>query len=246
MWIACPVAWAHVDICGGTVATKSYVGSCDRAVSRGCVDFCGLWYHQSLWSVLLRRPWWCQWPILLSRAMRVSIVHAVPDNYTAAQSLSCHWRPCGGLRSLLSMKFMWMAVVCAAAWTVLMFLTWWLYCCKGPYWCLWPMSQRPCWWPWPVLQLKAMMVSVAHATIKGHVGAHGLYCYQRPCWAPWHVLMQESMCDVCGHVNVCGPCCHQEMCESPWSVLLLTVKDKEAILQWLINDFRQTVEKKKS
>lgn len=75
-----------------------------------------------------------------------------------------------------------------------------LCCHLSPYWCL-----------WPLLLLRAVMVSMVLDATKGHINVFGLYCYQRPFWGPWLIL--EAMWTPVIHtatrnqVEVHDPCC---------------------------------------
>lgn len=77
-------------------------------------------------------------------------------------------------------------------------------------------------------------MSVIHVITRGHVNAHGLFCYLKPCRCLWAVLSPGAMllcvahvavrghADVCGlcfyramvkaYIDVCGQCCCWEPC----------------------------------
>lgn len=54
-----------------------------------------------------------------------------------------------------------------------------------PCGCPWSvLLHEACWCEWPVMTLRAMMVSMVHAVAGCHGDARGLYCHQISCWGP--------------------------------------------------------------
>lgn len=60
-------------------------------------------------------------------------------------------------------------------------------------------------------------MSLVHVITRGHVDAHGLFCYLKPCRCLWAVLSPGAMLlsvahvAVRGHADVCGLCFYRAM-----------------------------------
>lgn len=123
-----------------------------------------------------------------------------------------------------------MSLVCAAVWTR------GPYCCHRSRWCEWPaLPLEAIVMPVSVLPLRAMsgsvvllqpesvLMTMAHATTKGHVGVRGLLCSLWPCWCSRALLQSEAMlmrvacAATWGHVDIRG----LPLRASPASIVLL-------------------------
>lgn len=102
------------------------------------------------------------------------MVFAITRNRTDVHGLCYHLRSCGCLWAVLPHGAMLISLVCL--WFVLLpdillMLMGWVAAgiCIGIH--------GPCRCSWPVLSLKAIMVSVAHALPEGHIDGRGLYVH---------------------------------------------------------------------
>lgn len=170
------------------------------------------------------------WPMLPLKSMKVPMVHALAKSHINIYGLSCCWRACWGLLSMLPTEAMWMSVVQGFTRNHIEVLV----------------PRRTCWCPSPVLTLEAMWMLVVCAPAWNWGDVHGLDCLpriygylwpmaQKPHWYLGSVLPSRTMIASVAHtgtevhVDVCGLYYHQRPYWCPWSKQLPETKWKSII-----------------
>lgn len=170
-------------------------------------DVHGLCYHQ--------KPHWCPWPVLPPKVMWMSVGCAAAWGHVDISGLS---------------------VVCTAARHLVDAHG--LGCCWNLYWYPWSMlSWRACRCSWPVLSLKAIMVSVAHALPEGYVDDRDLYVHHS----------QMEVFGTCWCWRACGWLRSVLLPETTWKPVIHAsahYKGQGSYFCSGIDDYRCTVEKK--
>lgn len=137
-------------------------------------------------------PWWCQWFVLLPRAM--SLVCVATWIHVDVHGPFHSQRLCGHLWSMFLLVAKLMSMFCAAA-----------EChvdlCGLCYYL------RPCWDTWFMLSHAVALMFSAHVTTEGHGDVYGLCSHLSP---------PRSM------VHVHGACYRQKPWGCPWLMLPLT------------------------
>lgn len=127
-------------------------------------------------------------PMLPLKSMKVPMVRALAKSHINIYGLSCCWRACVGLLSMLLTEAMWMSVVQGFIRNRIEV----------------HIPRRTCWCPSTVLPLEAMWMLVVCTPAWNWGDVHGLDCLPR--YMSIYGLWPR------GHIDIWGLCYHQE----PW------------------------------